>query len=141
VSLFDKLEKKDWYLLTPGIVLGFIAAVLGQLGIIGLSVEQILTYLMVVPIIPGIYFLYKARSLWGGDIARYLDFIGVGLLVNLVLFPIHMNWHFASQEATAQFLAWGISPNFWYVFFHGLTGYSFAMLAYGFYLFYESGAN
>ena len=141
MSLIDKLEKKDMYLMGTGVVLGLIAAILGQLGFIGLFEEQILTYLMVVPILPGIYFLYKARSLWGGDIARYLDFIGIGLIINLVLFPLHMSWHFAAMGGGDQFLAWGISPNFWYMFFHGLTGYSFAMLAYGFYLFYESGAE
>lgn len=141
MSIIDNLEKGDKYLIGTGLLLGLIAAVLGQFGLIGLPVEMILTYLMVVPILPGIYFLYKARSLWGGDIARYLDFIGIGLIINLILFPIHMNWHFGSMAAEAEFLAWGISPNFWYMFFHGLTGYSFAMLAYGFYLFYESGAE
>ncbi|MFB6115193.1 MAG: hypothetical protein ABEK04_02790, partial [Candidatus Nanohalobium sp.] len=84
----------------------------------------------------------RARSLWGGDIARYLDFIGIGLVVNLILFPIHMKWHFSVMVQGLDHLpAWGLSPNFWYLFFHGLTGYSFAMLAYGFYLFYESGAE
>jgi len=141
VSLIANLEKKDKYLIGTGVALGLIAAVIGQLGILGMKAEMMLTYLMVAPILPGIYFLYKARSLWGGDIARYLDFIGAGLIINLVLFPVHMNWHFAAQSAEAAFLSWGISPSFWYMFFHGLAGYSFAMLAYGFYLFYQSGAE
>lgn len=140
--MIDNLEQKDWYIIATGIVLGLIAAVLGQLEIIGLPAEMILTYLMVVPILPAIYFLYRGRDLWGGDIARYLDFIGIGLLVNLLLFPVHMFWHFSALGPGAELAAWlGLSSNFWYIFFHGLTGYSFAMLAYGFYLFYESGAE
>lgn len=139
--MIENLTQKDWYLVGTGVVLGVITAVLTQLGAIGKSGELILTFLMVLPIIPGLYFLYRSRSLWGGDIARYLDFIGVGLLINLLLFPVHMGWHFGFLAGSPGAAMLGLSSNFWYIFFHGLTGYSFAMLAYGFYLFYESGAE
>ncbi len=140
--MIDNLNRKDMYLIGAGVILGLIAAVLGQIGVIGMPVEMILTYVMVIPILPGLYFLYKSRDLWGGQIARYLDFIGIGLVINLLLFPVHMFWHFSALRPEEQLAAWfGLSPNFWYIFFHGLTGYSFAMLAYGFYLFYKSGTE
>lgn len=139
--MISNLTQKDWYLVGAGAALGLLAAILTQVGVIGRSAELVLTFVMVIPIIPGLYFLYKSRSLWGGDIARYLDFIGLGLLINLVLFPIHMGWHFGFVAAQPGAAMLGLSSNFWYIIFHGLTGYSFAMLAYGFYLFYESGAE
>lgn len=139
--MIDNLTQKDWYLAGAGVVLSIIATVLTQIGVIGPAFEMVLTFVMVIPIIPGLYFLYKSRSLWGGDMARYLDFIGVGLVINLVLFPVHMGWHFGLVASEAGAAMLGLSPNFWYIFFHGLTGYSFAMLAYGFYLFYKSGAE
>lgn len=141
MKAIDALEKRDKIIIGTGIVLGFIGAALAQIGVVGLPAELVLTYAMVLPILPALYFLYKARGLWGGEMARYLDFIGIGLLINLLLFPIHMSWHFSVMGGGGGLPAWGISSSFWYIFFHGMTGYSFAMLAYGFYLFYESGAE
>lgn len=138
--MMDVLERKDWYVLGTGIALGLIGAVLAQLGYVGLEAEILLGFAMVIPILPALAFLYFTRKLWGGDVARYLDFIGVGLIITLVMFPIHLQWHMA-ELAAGSIPAWGISPNFWYMFFHGMTAHSFVLIAYGFYLFWDSGVN
>lgn len=137
----DVLEKKDWYVLGTGVLLGIVTAVATQLGYLGMELELLLGYAMAIPILPALVFLYLARKLWGGDVARYLDFIAVGLIINLLMFPVHLQWHMAEMTAGALPAWGGLSPNFWYLFFHGLTAYSFVMLSYGFYLFWKSGVN
>ncbi|MDY6777030.1 MAG: hypothetical protein SVU32_00055, partial [Candidatus Nanohaloarchaea archaeon] len=84
-------------------------------------------------------FLWLARSRWGGDVGRYFEIVSVGLFIQLLTYVPHLSWHLKAAGKGPQALpAWGMSSNFWYVFWHGAAAMSFAFIAYGFYLYWQS---
>ncbi|MFB6203171.1 MAG: hypothetical protein ABEK01_01625 [Candidatus Nanohaloarchaea archaeon] len=132
------LEARDKKLFLVGIILSLIAGAAAQLGYLGLRHELLAGYLPGVTIPFAIYFAYRARDIWGGQITRYLEIIIAGLVAQFVIYIPHLYWHFQAIGPKASLPAWGASTNFWYVFFHGLSAYSFLLIAYGFYRFWKS---
>lgn len=128
--------RRDWEVVGLGLVLALVAGALGVMGILGLQEEILLAYLPFFTIIPAGIVAWKARETWGGDIARYLEIIAIGFFLLGVTYLPHLYWHF--QELTAGSLPeWGLSTNFWYVGFHGLSLFGIAYISYGFYLFWK----
>jgi hypothetical protein len=93
-----------------------------------------LSMLMLPAGIISIVFVYLAAQEYGGEIARYLYFIALGIGWFLLMTFPHVFWH---QEKMPALL--GIDPSFWYIFFHGGILVSYFFIGYGFYLFYKSG--
>lgn len=133
-----QLKTRDKQFIGLGVLLAAISGGLAYAGIIGLKAEMLLGYLPGLAAPAAAVFAWKARSLWGGDVARYLEIIIAGLLIQFVVYDIHLYWHF--QEILSGALpVWGMSAVFWRAIFHGLSALSFILIAYGFYLFYTEG--
>lgn len=133
------LQRNDWYLIGVGLVLSVIVAALGQFGIATLQHELIINDLTAIPIVLGVVFIWLARDQWGGNVARYLELIGTGLVLHLILWIPHVRWHLMSEESTAAAMWLGLDLSFWYVFFHALSLLAFTLITYGFYLFWREG--
>lgn len=133
-----EVDRRAWMLGGLGVLLGLLAAAAGLFGLIGVGAEMIMGYFPAIPLPFAVISLYLARDFYGGEIGRYLEIIGIGLVVEFLLYIPHLYWHF--QEFSLGHLpSWGIAPNFWYVFFHGLSAFGFAIVSYGFYLLWKSG--
>lgn len=139
--MMDALEPVDKKLILGGVVVSVLAGVLGQLGLVSVQAETMIGYATAIVIVPGIYFIYRARNLWGGHVARYLELIGLGMAVHMLLWIPHIWWHLQGM-ATADGLPpamLGLDPAFWYIFFHGFSLAAFGFMTYGFYLFWTEG--
>jgi hypothetical protein len=126
------LERKD--LAVIGTALG-ISLISGLLKASGVNVPLGPVSMLVLPAgIISIVFVYLAAQQYGGEIARYLYFIALGIGWFMLMTLPHITWHQSGAPALL-----GLDPSFWYVFYHGgiLTSYFF--IGYGFYLFYRSG--
>lgn len=133
------LERRDLQVIGLGIVLSAITAVLAQYGIYTFEHEIMLDYLEAVPLLLGVVFIYRARHLWGGEIARCMELVGIGLAIHMLIWIPHLRWHLIGLEQQ-QLPAWiGLDPSFWYVFFHTVSLFGFVLVAYGFYLFWHAG--
>jgi hypothetical protein len=142
----SQFEFKDTLVIGSGIVAGLLTALYGMqvgeitfLGVPPLQLEIWFSYGLVIPIPFALYFIYKAEGLWGGKIGRAMESIAIGLTVTMIIHIPHIYWHILGEPTEQALPAWGISKNFWYVFYHGLSGLSFFMLSYGFYLFSKAG--
>ncbi|MFB6204774.1 MAG: hypothetical protein ABEJ75_03955 [Candidatus Nanohaloarchaea archaeon] len=131
-------DREAWMVAGFGVLLGLLAAAAGMTGILGRNAEMLMGYLPAIPLPFAIAFLYRARRFYGGELARYFEIIAVGLVMEFLLYIPHLYWHF--QEFSLGHLpSWGVAPSFWYVFFHGLSAFGFAVVSYGFYLLWKSG--
>lgn len=137
------LHKNDKYLIGVGLLLSIIGGVMGQLDMVSIEQELMLSYVAFLPIIPALIFIWLARDLWGGHVARYLELIGIGLGIHLVLWVPHIRWHILAEHSPDLTPpAWlGFDAPFWYVFYHGFSLLAFALMTYGFYLFWKEGAG
>lgn len=117
-----------------------VTAVMGAFGATKyytLQIGSLVEFSSVIPVFVGIVFIYLSRSIWGGKIARYLEIIGAGLAVHMLLFIPHIQWHITGQTQGGMPPLMGQPPGFWYVFFHGMSLVAFLFIGYGFYLFYQ----
>lgn len=137
------LQQRDWQIIGAGLLLSLVGGVVGHLGLVSVQQEIMVGYAAVIPIIPGLAFIWLARDQWGGQVARYLELIGAGFAVHLVVWVPHIRWHvLAEADPNHVPPAWlGFDPSFWYVFFHGISLFAFALITYGFYLFWQEGSS
>lgn len=135
--MFEHLERNDWYLVGIATVITLVMGAVGATDLYTLQVGSIVEFSSVLPVFAGLVFIYLSRSLWGGSVARYLEVIGAGLAVHMILFIPHIQWHILGEvEGGLPPLA-GQPPSFWYVFFHGMSLAAFLFIGYGFYLFQQ----
>lgn len=81
-----------------------------------------------------VYFIYKASDMLGGDVARYISIMGVGIAYySLTLVP-HVYGHLSGIKQVGPFKA--ITLYFWQ---HVASIWVFIMIAYGLYLFWKGG--
>lgn len=126
------LEKEDLAVIGTALGISLIAGILQE---IGYSVPVGPVSMLMIPAgILGIVFIYLSAQEYGGEIARYLYFIGLGISWFLIMTFPHVFWHQAQMPVQL-----GLGEGFWYVFFHGGLLTSFFFIGYGFYLFYKSG--
>jgi hypothetical protein len=135
--MFEYLEKQDWYVLG---IAGVITLLMGAVGSTSFYTDQtgaLVEFASVLPVLAGIVFIYLSRSLWGGSVARYLEVMGAGLAIHMILFIPHIQWHIVGQIEGELAPLLGQPPEFWYIFFHGMSLVAFLFVGYGFYLFYQ----
>lgn len=118
------------YLGTTGFWAGFVGGDVPP----GMVLEMWLDRLTVVIIFAGLLAIYKARGLWGGEVARNLELIGAGLAGYMLVYLPHIHWHIAESPAWL-----GMDPNFWFGFFHMIQAAAFFLASYGFYEFWQTG--
>jgi hypothetical protein len=128
----ELLTKQDWAVVGAMFGLSILVGVLRQLGVQGPL--RAAAFLIGPAGILCLIFIYLAAKSWGGEVARYLTFIGIGIATFVLNSMPHIIWHI--QETPAFF---GIPTSFWYIFFHGGIALGFVYITYGFYLFYQTG--
>jgi len=87
-------------------------------------------------VLTALYGVYRARGLWGGEVARSLEVTSIGIITYMLSYTPHIGWHIANNPAIL-----GIQSEAWIGFFHGISAVSFLIVGYGLYLFAESSKN
>lgn len=126
------LERSDLAVIGAALGVSLLAGALKQMG------TQVpigpVSMLMLPAGIISLVFVYLAAQEYGGQVAKYLYFMGTGIGLFLLLTFPHVFWHRAEMPAQI-----GLDPSFWYIFYHGGILVSYFFIGYGFYLFYKSG--
>ncbi len=128
----ELLTQKDKGVIATAFGISILVGVLKQIGVPGPLTAA--AFLIVPAGLISIYYIYRSAQVWGGEVARYLTFMGIGMAVFILNSVPHIIWHL--QEAP-PFL--GLDNSFWYMFFHGGIALGFVYMTYGFYLFRETG--
>ncbi len=83
--------------------------------------------------------IYKGRDLYGGEIARNLEIVGLGFFLFMITYVPHTVWHvvgLTNQNPLGP--EWiGMSGAWWAGFFHVGAFMYFIISAYGFYRFWK----
>ncbi|MFB6159283.1 MAG: hypothetical protein ABEJ95_06540 [Candidatus Nanohalobium sp.] len=82
----------------------------------------------------GLVFIYKARDQLGGETARSLEVLGLGLLIYVLAYWPSYKWSVAGSPAWL-----GLSTEFWSILFALGNFVGLGIVAYGFYTFWEMG--
>jgi hypothetical protein len=128
------LERTDLAIVGTALIASIAAS---TLPLFGVEAPYAASSFLILPAgIISLVFVYLAAQKYGGEIARYLYYIGTGIGFFLVSTFPHIIWHQSEMPALG-----GLDPSFWYVFFHGGVTVSFFLIGYGFYLFYLSGTE
>lgn len=128
----ELLKQKDKGVIATAFGLSILVGVFRQVGVQG---PLRATAFLILPAgLISIYYIYRAAQVWGGEVARYLTFIGIGMAVFILNSVPHIVWHL---QKTPNLL--GLDSSFWYMFFHGGIALGFVYMTYGFYLFRETG--
>lgn len=125
------LERKDQAVIGAALAISLIAGLLKASGV-KVPVGPV-SMLMLPAGIISIVFVYLAAEQYGGQVARYLYFMALGIGWFLLMTFPHVFWHQAKMPALL-----GIDTSFWYIFYHGGILISYFFIGYGFYLFYQS---
>jgi hypothetical protein len=127
------LENRDYALIGGGLVLTFLAAFMAPRFVSDpMSIEAYTRLVVGAVILYGIFAIHSAIQAWAGELARYLQLIGIGLGILMLAWIPHIGWHVAGNPAW-----FGMSPTFWLTLFHGLTILAFVTASYGFHLFWK----
>lgn len=127
------LERNDYLVMAGLAVISVIAGYI-SLNFGGPAVEGIVDYITMFVIVASLAVIYKARSLWGGDISRALEIIGAGLALYMITYLPHINWHITGGGPISV-----IPEAYLYGFFHALSMSTFVLAGYGFYTLWQSG--
>jgi len=129
------LERNDYLVMAGLAVLAFAMGLLSlSLGEAARITEMIIDYAAMFVIVASLGVIYKARDLWGGEVSRAMELIGVGLAVYMVTYLPHINWHIGGSGSIGP-----IPGGFLFGFFHALTLATFVLAGYGFYTLWQSG--
>lgn len=132
MKIKELLKKQD--LAVVGAMFG-LSLLIGALRQIGVQGPLMATAFLIIPAgLLSLAYIYLAARAWGGEVARYLTFIGIGMAVFVLNTVPHIVWH---MQKMPDFL--GVGASFWYIFFHGGIALGFVYITYGFYLFYQTG--
>ncbi len=133
------LTNRDWLLIVSG---GIISLAMGWWGTT-IALPQLLAFewYSALPLIPVTvivaYFVYRFQSVWGGEMVRDLTLLGISVVVGTTLNVVHIRWHIVGT-GFQNLPAWGISTDFWLVFFHIGTAAVYLLTAYSAYQLYQS---
>lgn len=128
------LKRPDYMVIGGGVLGAVLAGVLGHLLAAPPSIEVYTRFMTAFAILVSVYFIYRARQVWEGNLARYLEIIGLGLTALMVSWVPHIGWHLKGMPPWL-----GIAPGGWIAFYHILTAVTFFIVGYGFYLFWQEG--
>ncbi|MFB6114798.1 MAG: hypothetical protein ABEK04_00780, partial [Candidatus Nanohalobium sp.] len=123
------LERSDLAVIGAAFAISVLAGVLKAVGV-NVPVGPVAMLMLPAGII-SIVFVYLAAEQYGGQVARYLYFMALGIGWFLLMTFPHVFWHQAGEPALL-----GLDASFWYIFYHGGILVSYFFIGYGFYLFY-----
>lgn len=96
------------------------------------------TYATSAAIVISVAAIYKAREMYGGEVARNLELIAMGYILFIVSFLPHTLWH-VSGLPDALGPGWAIFSQAWWTGFFHIGAIMFFMISvYGFYKFWEA---
>lgn len=129
-----KLSRRDLELFGLGLATVGLLTALAQSS--GITVERVLLIdvLPVILVIASIFYGLKIQDFVGGDFARYMSLIAVGLgsygaVFHLVNLP---------YQATGHGVVFGLSSSFWLASTHAMQIFGLSIAAYGFYLLWRA---
>lgn len=128
------LERFDYILMAVGLAIALLVAILGIFLQWSLLIDIYLIWLMIIPALVGLTYVYRTVQLSGGVIGRGLSVIGLGLAIQILLFVPLVQWHL---EGMPPWL--GLETGAVFVLLHGMALVGFATTTYGFALFARGG--
>jgi hypothetical protein len=130
------MKQQDRRVILGGVVIAVLAGLWSHFMGIGPEVDAFIDFLTVIAVLGSVAFIYLGRDLLGGDTARNLEVIGIGLSLYVLTYWASYHWDIVGNPAWLGFSAPG-----WSVFFGLMTLATFGMVVYGFYLFWEMGRS
>ncbi len=141
-----KLTSRDKQLIGTAFLFPVLAAILGHSVT---NIEQIFmldsasqAFASLVFIISSVL-VYRVYHLYGGDVGRALVVMGIGLIF-ASSWTLYASWHIIGAMTEPLILgpAWfGLKSEWWGTFFHTLVPAGYAIVSYGFYLFWDIGGE
>jgi hypothetical protein len=128
------IERKDGYFMAGSALAVVVISVIAGIVQAPVAIELVLDILLTVSIFGSFYFVYKGVKISGGEMARYMSIIVLGLGIYGVTLVPHAYWHILGRP-TPEFIPVGSVS----ALAHTMTVMAFIFVAYGFYLFYEGG--
>jgi len=128
------MEQHDRYIIGLGIAIPVLAGFWSQLMGIGTQIDAFIDFFTVLALLGSVTFIYLARDLLGGEIARNLEITGLGLFLYVVIYWASYTWSSVGGPAWL-----GVQAPAWDVFFSTATLVTFGFIAYGFYRFWALG--
>lgn len=98
------------------------------------AADAFIDYLTFAAVAGGLYFIYKARDQIGGDTARRLEILGIGLTVFVLAYWPSYTW---TTLGNPEWL--GLTTGFWSMLFGLMNFVGLGIVAYGFYEFWDMG--
>lgn len=128
------MRTSDKQVVGGAIAFAVLAALWAQFMGLEPAADAFIDFLTFAAVAGGLYFIYKARDQLGGETARRLEILGIGLLVFVLAYWPSYTW------ATVGNPEWlGLSTGFWSMLF-GLANFvGLGIVAYGFYEFWDMG--
>lgn len=136
------MERKDLYLIAAAILVPLLA------GLALMGIQSQMTIVMIIlaatglaglAIVAALVAIYKGRELYGGEIARNLELVGIGFFLFIVTYIPHTLWHvFGLMNQNPLGPGWiGLTEAWWAGFFHVGAFMFFLIATYGFYRFWK----
>lgn len=136
------MERNDYIAILATLLVPLVAA----FALRGLSGNEALvlltmgtTVLAGLGVVGALIAIYKGREGYGGQVARNLEIIGMGLALFILTYIPHVVWHiFGLMNQNPLGPGWiGLTEAWWAGFFHIGAIAFFLISSYGFYLFWE----
>ena len=131
-----QLRREDIILVTGLIVAAVLNGVVWEVMSFGTAAEGWFRFVEAAAVLTALYGVYRARGLWGGEVARSLEVTSIGIITYMLSYIPHIGWHLADNPEV-----FGVPSNVWVGFFHGVSAVSFLIVGYGLFLFSESSKN
>jgi hypothetical protein len=128
------MRSSDKKVVAGAVAFSVLAALWAQFMGLQPAADAFIDFLTFAAVAGGLYFIYKARDALGGGTARRLEILGVGLLVFVLAYWPSYTW------ATVGSPEWlGLTTGFWSMLFGLMNFVGLAIVAYGFYEFWDMG--
>ncbi len=128
------MRSNDKKVVAGAVAFAVLAALWAQFMGLEPAADAFIDFLTFAAVAGGLYFIYKARDALGGGTARRLEILGVGLLVFVLAYWPSYTW---STVGSPEWL--GLTTGFWSMLFGLMNFVGLAIVAYGFYEFWDMG--
>ncbi|MFB6159281.1 MAG: hypothetical protein ABEJ95_06530 [Candidatus Nanohalobium sp.] len=126
--------QRDWIIGAGGFLLVLVLAVLSHVMQWPRIVEILGDILTGIFGLVGAYFIYKASDMLGGDLARYISIMGVGIAYYSITLVPHVYGHLSGVKSVGP-----IKMLTLFMWQHVVSIWVFVLIAYGLYLFWKGG--
>lgn len=128
MELEDIPVSEDALIISGGILTAILGGVATQMGLITTKTIQLIS---VIVLFTAPVSIYSGKRVWGGEVAKNMQFVAVGLIA--VIFKMLPGLMWPGSKMTLL----GLGNSFWMGFFNFLGAVGFALVSYGFYRFWK----